>query len=71
MAKNLVLGPNYGRQYVQKSGSVHNMVSYHHVQYQKKLLIRSWENLSDGRTDEQTDESDFIGRCPTNVERAI
>ena len=52
--------------------SLHNMVSYHHVQYQKKLMIRSWENLSDGRrTDEQTDESDFIGRCPTNVERAI
>ena len=29
--------------------------------------------LSDGRTDRQTggqtDESDFIGRCPTNVER--
>ena len=31
--------------------------------------------LSDGRTDrqtgEQTDESDFIGRCLTNVERPI
>ena len=25
--------------------------------------------LSDGRTDGQTDESDLIGRCPTNVER--
>ena len=50
------------------------MVSYHHVPYQKKLMIQSWENLvTDGRTDErtdgQTDESDFIGRCPTNVER--
>ena len=25
--------------------------------------------LGDGRTDRQTDESDFIGRCLTNVER--
>ena len=25
--------------------------------------------LSDGRTDGQTDESDFIGRCRTNVKR--
>ena len=25
--------------------------------------------LSDERTDGQTDESDFIGRCLTNVER--
>ena len=46
------------------------MVSYHHVQYQKKLMIQSWENLvTDGQTDRQMDESDFIGRCPTNVER--
>ena len=33
-------------------------------------MIQSWENLV---TDEirggQTDESDFIGRCPTNVDR--
>ena len=27
--------------------------------------------LSDGRTNGETDESDFIGRCPTNVERPI
>ena len=27
------------------------MVSYHHLQYQKKLVIQSWENLvTDGRT---------------------
>ena len=56
------------------------MVSYHHVQYQKKLMIRSWENLvTDQRTDHRTrwtdqrtyrrlDRSDFIGCCPTNVE---
>ena len=29
-------------------------------------MIQSWENLV---TDRQTNESDFIGRCPTNVER--
>ena len=26
------------------------MVSYHHVQYQKNLLIQSWKNLTDGQT---------------------
>ena len=32
-------------------------------------MILSWENLvEDGQTDRQTDESDFIGRCPTNDE---
>ena len=49
------------------------MVSYHHVQYQIKLIIQSWENLvsdgqTDGRTDEQTDKSDFIRCCPTKIE---
>ena len=52
------------------------MVSYHHVQYQKKLMIQSWKNLvsdglTDGQTERQTDESDFIGRCLTNIERPI
>ena len=27
--------------------------------------------LSDGQTDRQTDECDFIGRCTTNVEHPI
>ena len=52
-----------------------NMASYHQVQYQKKLImIKSCENLvtdwwTERRTDEQkqTDESNFTGRCPTNV----
>ena len=40
------------------------MVSYHHVQYKKKLMIQSWENLvADGRKD----ESDFIKHSPTNA----
>ena len=43
------------------------MVIYHHVQYQKKLMMQSCENLvTDERTDRQTDESDFIGRCPSH-----
>ena len=47
-----------------------NQVSYHHVQYQKKIMIQSCENLvTVGRMGGQTDESDFIGRCPTNVDR--
>ena len=50
------------------------IASYHLAQYQKKLMIQSWENLvtdrrTDGRTDWQTDECDFTGRCPTNIER--
>ena len=32
------------------------MLSYHHVQYQEKLMIQSWENLvTDERTDGRTD----------------
>ena len=31
------------------------MVNYHHVQYQKKLMIQSWENLvTYGQTDRRT-----------------
>ena len=48
------------------------MVSYHHVQYQKKeqKIIQSWENLvTDRQTDGRTDDIYFIGRYPTNVER--
>ena len=44
------------------------MVSYHRVQYQKKLMVQSSESLvTGGRTDPQGGggwgESDFIGRC--------
>ena len=54
--------------------SVDIMVSYCNVQYHKKPIILSWENLvtdwrTDRQTDRQTDESNLIGRCPTNVER--
>ena len=55
--------------------SLDAMVSYHHLQYQKKLIMKSWGKLSggrsdgqgkggrtDGQTDEHTDQSYFIGR---------
>ena len=87
MAKHLVSGPiltqlaqirpsNFFSSKIWLHQSLDIMVIYHHVQYQKKLMIQSWENLvMDGRTDRQRDkqtgESDFIGRCPTNVERPI
>ena len=50
------------------------MLSYRHVQYQKKLMIQSCKNLvtdrqTDAKADGQTEESDFIGQCPTNVEQ--
>ena len=34
----------------------------------KKLIIQSWENIV---TDGQTDKSDFIERCLTNVKRPM
>ena len=55
-------GQNLGRQIffskIWLRQSLDVMVSYHHVQYQKKLMIQSWENLV---TDRLTDESNFIG----------
>ena len=43
------------------------MVSYHHTSEKTNdLILRKY---SGGRTDRQTEERDFIGRCPTNVER--
>ena len=50
------LAPNLDRNFFSKiwlRQSLDIMVSYHHVQYQKKLMIQSWENLvTDGQTDE-------------------
>ena len=37
------------------------MVSYHHVKYQKKIMIQSWEN-SDGRMDGQTNRREWFHR---------
>ena len=69
-----ILGPLFSKIWLCQSLDI--MVSYHHVQYQKKIMIQFWENLvTDGQTDRQadrltdwqTDESDFIGCCPTDV----
>ena len=58
-AKNLVLGSIltqiwtvtfFSKIWYRQSLDI--MVSYHHVQYQKKLMIQPWGNLvMDGRTD--------------------
>ena len=50
------------------------VVNYHHVQYQKKLMIQSRENLVTDRPrdkgmDGWTDKNDLTGFCPNNVER--
>ena len=47
------------------------MVNYHHVQYQKKTNAKISDGRTDRETDRQTDKSDFIERCPNNVERPI
>ena len=69
MAKKLVLGPILAHLaqiwaanfFFQKSGCqlLDVMVIYHHVQYQNKLIIQSWENLvMDGRTDWWTERTE-------------
>ena len=73
MAKNLVLGSILAHlAQIREAKNIFFMVSYHHVQHQKKLMIQSWENLvTDGQTDGPRDEKNFVGCCPTNVERPI
>ena len=51
------------------------MISDHHVQYQKNLMIQSWENLvtdggTDGRTDRRTDRRELFHRTLSNWCRA-
>ena len=68
-------GPNFGPylghqilfQKIWLHQSLDIMVSYHQVQYQKMLMIQSWENLvRDGQTDGQ---ERFHRMLSTNVER--
>ena len=66
-------GPNLGHQSpppkkkMWPCQSLDIMVSYHHVQYQKKLMIQSCENLvTDGRTDGQTDGRQWFHRTLSN-----
>ena len=69
------LGPNSGRQFffffskIWFRQSLEIMVSYHQVRYLKKLMIQFCEGRTDRQTDRHKDESHFIGRCSTNVER--
>ena len=46
------------------------MVSYHHVQYQKKLMTQSWDNfVTERRTEGRTDGREWFYRTmSTNVE---
>ena len=74
MAKNLVLGSiltrlthpdrkiSFSRILFHQSLDI--MVSYYHVQYKKKTDDPNLKKLTEGRTDGQTAESDFIGRSP-------
>ena len=62
-------GPNLGHQIffskIRLNQSVDIMVSYHHVQYQKKLMIQSWENVV---TDRQT-KWEWFHRTLFNVKK--
>ena len=77
MAKKLVLGPilthlaqsravnfSFFSSKIWLRQSLDIMISYHHhVQYQKKLMIQSWENLeTDWRTDRRTDGEGWFDR---------
>ena len=67
IAKNLVSGPilahlpqfraaNFFSPKNWLCQSLDNIVNYHHVQYQKKIMFQSWKNLVlDGRTGRQRD----------------
>ena len=79
------LGPNSGRQFLFSRIWLRQSLDIrYHVQLSSctisgktndQILRKSSDGWTDGLTDRrkggQTDESDFIGRCPTNVERPI
>ena len=77
------LGLNMGCQFFKKiclCQSLDITISYHYVQYQKKLMIqRQTDGQTDGwmdrqmdkQTDGQTDKSDSTGRCLINVEHPV
>ena len=73
MAKNLILGLNWTQiraanptppqKKIWLRQSLEIMGSYHHVQYQKKLMIQSSENsVTDGHKDRQTDGREWFHR---------
>ena len=78
IAKNLILDLIYGPpNFFQKI--LASSVTRYYSQLSsciisENIMIQSWENVvtdrgRDGRADGQADESDFIGRCLTKVER--
>ena len=77
MAKNLVSGPiltQIRTAFFFPQKNLAPSVTRYHGQRSSCTISEKTNDpilrrLSDGRTDGQTDESDFIGRCPTNVER--
>ena len=67
------LGPNFLK-------NLASLVTRYHGQLSSCTISKKTNNpvmrklsnrRTDGRTDWQTDKSDFIGRCPTNVESPI
>ena len=63
-----IFGLLYSVFYIQ---SLDNLVSYQHVQYQKKITDQIFRKslVTDGQKDRQTDrQTDFIVCCPTNIE---
>ena len=62
----LDLGPMGPNSFVKNLASP---VTRYHGQLSEKTNDPILWKFSDRRTDGQRDESDFIGRCPTNVER--
>ena len=74
MAKNLILGPDLGPTFFCKNLAFlvtryHDLLSWCTIPKQNNDPIL--RKFSGRRTDEKTGKSDFIGRSPTNVKRAI
>ena len=73
-----LLGPNSGRNFFFFFKNLASSVTRYHGQLSSCIISEKTKDpilrkLSHGQTDRQTDgqtdESDFTGRCPTNVER--
>ena len=66
------IGPKFGPPFLFFENlfrqSLDIMVSYHHVKYQKKLMIQSWQTVV--QTEEQTDGREWFQRTLSNWSRA-
>ena len=67
-----LMGQNWGPAFFYLSSSV---TRYHGQLWPSTISLKTSDSIlrkfSDEQTDGQTDESDFIGRSPTNVEHPI